>query len=133
MENIWPVISDEDKLVSKIKEGYNQVSQGKDVIIMEGVCDQSLVEALDARAIIVEDYSKGLSRARLNSSYQDWGEHLLGIVFNKIPLSRLNSVRNEITFKPGEDCINIMGVLPEDRILFTISVDELAKHLKGKY
>jgi len=132
VENICPVISGEDKVVSKIKKAYAQVSRDKDVVLVEGVCEQSMVEALNARAIIVEGYSEGLSLTRLNSSYQGWEEHLLGVVINKVPRSRVETVRNEITSQPGESGVNILGVLPEDRILFTISVDELARHLQGE-
>ncbi len=132
VDSICPVIGGQDKVVHKIREAYDQVSRGKDVVIVEGVCERSIVEALNARAIIVEGYSKELSRARLNNSYQDWGEYLLGVVLNKVPPSRVESVRNEITSQRGEAGINILGVLPEDRVLFTVSVGELAEYLQGE-
>ena len=132
VDSICPVISGKDKVVSKIREAYDRISRDKDVVVVEGVCEQSIVEALNARAIIVEGYSEELSLTRLNSSYQDWGEHLLGVVLNKVPRSRVESMRNEITSQPGEAGINVLGVLSEDRILFTISVGELAEYLQGE-
>lgn len=132
VDSICPVISGQDKVVSKIREAYDRISRGKDVVVVEGVCERSIVEALNARAIIVEGYSEELSLTRLNSSYQDWGEHLLGVVLNKVPRSRVESIRNEITSQPGEAGINVLGVLSEDRILFTISVGELAECLQGE-
>ena len=132
VDSICPVIGGQDKVVHKIREAYDRISRGKDVVIVEGMCDRSIVEALDARAIIVEGYSKELSQARPKNNYQDWGEYLLGIVLNKVPPSRVESVRNEITSQRGGAGINILGVLPEDRVLFTISVGELADHLQGE-
>ena len=35
---IRPVISSQDKVVNRIREAYDQVSPGKDVVIVEGVC-----------------------------------------------------------------------------------------------
>jgi len=132
VDSICPVISGQDKVVNKIREAYDRISRGKDVVIVEGVCERSIVEALDARAIIVEGYSKELSQARLENSYQDWGEYLLGIVLNKVPRSRVESVSSELSAQFGEAGIKILGVLPEDRVLFTISVGELARHLQGE-
>lgn len=132
LDSICPVISGQDKVVNRIREAYDQVSRGKDVVIVEGVCERSIVEALDARAIIVEGYSRELSQVKLNNSYRDWGEYLLGIVLNKVPRSQVESVRNEITSQRGGDGIKILGVLPEDRVLFALSVGELAEHLQGE-
>jgi len=132
VDSICPVISGQDKVVSKIREAYGRISRDKDVVIVEGVCERSIVEALNARAIIVEGYSKELSQARPKNSYQDWGEYLLGIVLNKVPPSRVESVRNEMASQLGGAGINILGVLPEDRVLFTVSVGELAEYLQGE-
>lgn len=132
VESICPVISGQDKVVSKIREAYDRISRGKDVVVVEGVCERSIVEALNAKAIIVEGYSKELSQAKLNNSYQGFGGYLLGVVLNKVPPSRVESIRNEITSQPGEAGINVLGVLSEDRILFTISVGELAECLQGE-
>lgn len=62
---LCPVISDKDNLVSGIKEACARVSQGKDVVIIEDKGKPSpayfkIVEALDARVIIVEGYSDRL-------------------------------------------------------------------------
>ncbi len=124
VDSICPIISGQD-LENRIREAYDRISPGKDVVIVEGVCQRSVVEALDARAIIVEDYSK----AKPGNSYKDWGEYLLGVVLNKVPRSRSASAPKDSQFG---DAVNILGVLPEDRILSTLSVGELAKYLQGE-
>jgi len=137
IDSLCPVISDEGNLASRIKEAYAKVSPGKDVVIVEGLSEQSqasyrVVEALDARVIIVEGYPGKLSKAKFISSYKDFGEHLLGVVFNKVPRSQVEHVHNEMTTQFNEAGINILGVLPEDRLLFTLTVGELAEHLQGE-
>ncbi len=132
---LCPVFSDASKLRNKIKEAYAKVSQGKDVVIIEGISDQSqaardIVEALDARVIIVESYTKESLKAI--NSYKDFGEHLLGIVLNKVPRSRVEHVRSETPAQFGQAGVNILGVLPEDRALFTLTVGELAECIQGE-
>ncbi len=132
---LCPVFSNESNLTKGIKEAYARVSQGKDVVIIEGVSDQSqashgMVEALDARVIIVEGYSKELLKAI--DSYKDFGRYLLGVVLNKVPRSRLEQVRGEMSTQLTKAGVNILGVLPEDRALFALTIGELAEHIQGE-
>ncbi len=130
--SICPVISGQDNRASRIKEACARVSRDRDVVIVEGVLERSLVEALGAKVIIVEDYSKKVSKAEINNGYQDLEKYLLGVVLNKVPGSQLDSVRGELSSQFGDAGLNILGVLPEDRTLFTLSIGELAEHLGGE-
>jgi BioD-like phosphotransacetylase family protein len=135
VEYLCPVISDGDNLTGKIKEALARVSLGKDVVIVEGISEQyqtsyGMVEALGAKVIVVEGYSKDLSKVK--NSYKDFGDHLLGIILNKVPGSQLERVHNELSTQFGEVGVKILGVLPEDRALFTLTVDELAEHIQGE-
>jgi len=137
IDSICPVITDPKNLAGKIKEAYDKVSPGKDVVIIEGAGEKStgedshrLVEDLDARVIIVEGYSNKLFQTV--SGYKNFGERLLGIVVNKVPGSQLERVHSELSTQFGEAGVSILGVLPEDRILFTLTVGELAEHLGGE-
>jgi len=131
VDSLCPIISGQDNVANKIRKAYDRVSPGKDVVIVEGVCQRSIVEALDARTIIVEDYSKE-SKAKLGNDYQDLGEYLLGVVLNKVPPSWIKSLPSELSSQFSEAGVNILGVFPEDRVLFTLSVSELAEHLQGE-
>jgi len=126
VDSICPVISGQDNVASRIRKAYDRVSPGKDVVIVEGVCERGIVEALDAKTVIVEDYS----RAKPGNDYQDLGQYLLGVVLNKVPRGRLDSMSTDSQF--SEAGVTILGVLPEDRILFTLSVGELAEYLQGE-
>jgi len=137
VEALCPVIGDQDNLVSGIKEAYAKVSQGKDVVIIEGIGKPSqayfkIVETLGARVIMVEGYSDGLPVARLITGGEEWGKYLLGAVLNKVPGSQLERVSGELSAQLGKAGVNILGVLPEDRALFTLTVGELAEHIHGE-
>jgi len=132
IDSLCPVISKQGELPSNIKKAYAKVSRDKDVVIVEGVWRQrpggkpieasyEVVQALDGRVIIVEPYSEKLAI----DNYRDFGKYLLGVVINKVPRSRLSA-------QFGKEGIDILGVLPEDRILFSLTIGELAEHIQGE-
>jgi len=130
---LCPVFSDGSGLSGEVKKAYARVSQGKDVVIVEGVSEQpsrDIVAALDARVIIVDDFSKESQEA--TDSYQDSVGNLLGVVLNKVPGSRVEQVRGEASTRFVKVGINILGVLPEDRALFTLTMGELAERIRGE-
>lgn len=135
LDLLCPAFRDEGNLGNRIKEAYAKVSSGKDVVIIEGTSELSqasrqIVDALDARVIIVEGYSKEL--AEKTNNYADFGESLLGVVLNKVPRSRWEQVSNEISTSLSQAGVNVLGVLPEERALFTITVGELAERIQGE-
>jgi len=116
---------------------YAKISQDKDVVIIEGICEQSqtcykIIEALGAKVIIVEGYSEEFPGAEATDRYKDFGESLIGVVLNRVPRSRLERVRSEISASFGSADLSTLGVLPEDRALLTVTVGELAEHIQGQ-
>jgi BioD-like phosphotransacetylase family protein len=139
--SLCPVIGRQGKLASRIKQAYARVSKSKDVVIVEGVwrlrpggkpieASYEVVKALDARVIIVEPYSEELSRAKFVDKYKDFGEYLLGVAVNKVPRSRVEPVHEQLSSQIAG--VDILGVLPEDRVLFGLTVGELAEHIQGE-
>lgn len=143
VESLCPLVGGEGVLADKIRKAYIEVSQNKDVVIMEGMCGQSpedslskasykIVEALKAKVIIVEGYSNQISGARLISSYKGFGDNLLGIVLNKVPVSQIKRASEEVSSRFGEARIKILGIMPEDRVLIALTVGELADYVQGE-
>ena len=135
VELLCPVLSDGSKLASSIKEAYAKVSQGKDMVIVEGSSEQhqvsgEIAKALNAKVIGIETYSKGLLKTTDN--YKDFGQSLLGIVLNKVPLIRMEQARNEVSAGLNKAGVNILGVLPEDRALLAMTMGELAERIQGE-
>jgi len=131
IESICPIISDQGNLADSVKEVYAKISSGKEVVMVEGIVAEAsyrIIEALDARVVIVESYSDKLPLTKFTDSYKDFGEHLLGVILNKVPRSQLERISAQF----GETGINILGLLPEDRVLFTLTIGELAEHIQGE-
>jgi BioD-like phosphotransacetylase family protein len=135
--DLCPVIVKED-MSDKFKKAYGKVAEGKEVVIVEGVWRlrpgakpvepaAEVAGALGARVIVVEPYSEELTGTKLAASYRGFGESLLGVVVNKVPLRRLKQLSEQLA---GE--VAVLGVLPEDRILFGLTVGEIAQRVDGQ-
>lgn len=128
-DSLCPPASD----VAKVKEACDKVARGKDVVIIEGRLGQNAGEIarnLKAKVIVVEAYSGQASS--FIDSYKGLGESLLGIVLNKVPKSQLKRVQEEALAGFGKAGINVLGIIPENRYLFAITVGELADSIQGK-
>ncbi|MFC2014314.1 AAA family ATPase, partial [Chloroflexota bacterium] len=139
---LCPVITEKDNLVNKIRDTYERVSSGKDVVIVEGVCglgsdtileraSYAMAEALCAKVIIVERYSSYLSQGTFADIYKEFGDFLFGVVLNEVPKARSEQVHKETSAQDGGAGVNILGILPEDRALFALTVAELAQDIQG--
>jgi BioD-like phosphotransacetylase family protein len=133
LEELCPVIGGENP-AAKVKKAYAKIAKGKDIVIVEGVwrrrpgappieASLEIVKALDARVIVVEAYSPGRLQAK-SAGYSGFGSHLLGVVINKVPASQMEAVRG---------LGGMVGIIPEDRTLASLSVAELAELVEGRF
>ncbi len=136
-----PITTGEVLTTNKIKEAYAVASQGKDVVIVEGQSGSSpdddlskasyqIARALEARVIVIETYSSKSSS--FIDSYKGFGGNLLGVVLNKVPKSQSKRVRDEVVPQFRAAGVNVLGVLPEDRVLLAPTIGELADCIQGK-
>ncbi len=117
--------------IKAVKSACNSVSEGRDVVIAEGKLDQDLAEVvgtIGTGVIVVETYA-GQTWPE-TSGYKKFG-NLLGVVLNRVPLSQLKSVETDFAERLDKDGIKCLGVIPEDRLLFTITVGDLAERVQG--
>jgi len=140
--SLCPLLSGQRPLADMVREAYIEVSQQKDVVIIEGRCGQGrddslsqaayeIAGALKARVIVVADYANQAT-AKLIDGYQGFGGNLLGIILNKVPRSQLKHAASEISPQFEAAGITVLGILPEDRALFTLTVGELADSIQGE-
>ncbi|MFH1002679.1 MAG: DRTGG domain-containing protein [Chloroflexota bacterium] len=109
--------------LGQLNKTLARVAGDKGVVIIEGpgiAAAPAVAEALNARVIVVASYNGPAA------SYDGFGERLLGFVLNKVPRRRLEKVTAQAAEKR-------LGVIPEDRALYTLTVAELAACLQGKF
>jgi BioD-like phosphotransacetylase family protein len=130
--------------VAILKDAYSRIAEGRDVIILEGGCNlregyliglptPSVAEMLDAHELAVIKYDNDLqilddaltAQTRLEES-------LIGVVLNAIPRQRMPFVQEVAKPALEEQGISVLAVLPQERLLLSISVGELAEFLSGE-
>ncbi|MFC1967580.1 DRTGG domain-containing protein [Chloroflexota bacterium] len=117
----------------KVKEACNAIARDKDAVIIEGAAGPGaadVAETLDARVIVMAGYGADISG--LIASGKVFGDRLLGLVINRVPPSRLESVRDETSAQLSSAGVSLLGVLPEERSLYALTVGELAESVQGK-
>ena len=132
VEQICPVIGEAGNLPDRIKKALDQVSKGKDVVIIEAGNSPEIAKALKAKVIIV-DTAVDSPGDRLISAGKAFGNLLLGVVLNKVPAGQVERVRSQVPVELAKEGINTLAVLPEDRTLFTLTIGEVATQVQGEF
>jgi BioD-like phosphotransacetylase family protein len=135
---------DRTDYVSTLKSVFSRVSAGRDVMILEGGSNlregylidlptPQVAKMLEAWALVVVKYGNDLqiiddaltARKRL-------GDSLVGVVLNAIPRQRMPFMQEMV--KPSLEARQtpVLAVLPQERLLLSVSVGELAEFLSGK-
>ena len=128
----------------KIKEAYAKLSQDKDIMILGGsgsflhsgkycgVDGPTLVKELGLKTILVDRYSKDLNYDYLMYAKEELGDSLLGVIFNDVPANVLNEVNDLVAPFLEDNGIKVLGVIPPDPIMKSITIQDLSDRLGGK-
>ena len=114
--------------------------KGKDVVLVEGTVGPnasdsvsqaaySAVKEMKARVIAIESYT-GQASGYIDS-YKGFGDSLAGVIINKVPQSQLEQVAEKTKAEFEAAGITVLGLVPENRSLLSITVGELAQGICG--
>jgi uncharacterized protein len=131
------------KFSDRITSAYEQIATDKDVVIIEGannmasgcLIDMSgieIVEAFQAKAIVVVRYRADLVLDHLLIAKRVIGDPVIGSVINTIPHGRLEWVQSAVKPFCEKRNIKIFAALPEDRLLMATTVEEIADAINGE-
>jgi BioD-like phosphotransacetylase family protein len=129
--------------VAKLDAAYERISKDKDVIILEGsgnpfkgslidLSSPQVTERLDARVLVTLRYNDNLCIDAAAGLHMVYGERLVGVVINQVPRRQfqfVQTIARPILEKRG---LPVFAVIPEERLLSSVSVDELVANLGGK-
>jgi len=134
----------ETDFVERLQSAYERIAEGRDIVLLEGGVNlregylinlptPQVAELLHAREVVVVKYNDDLqilddaltARVRL-------GDSLIGVVLNAIPRQRMPFVQELVKPALEERQVPVLAVLPQERLLLSISVGELAEVLNGK-
>jgi dethiobiotin synthetase len=123
---------------ARILDAYGRVAAAKDIVLVEGgdhplegslikLAAPSVIELLDAHVIVVIRYNDG----RCTGLHIYFGPRLMGVVINSVPRRQMRFVHDTARPLLEQRNVPVLAVLPEERLLSSISVQELVEQLNG--
>jgi BioD-like phosphotransacetylase family protein len=154
LEQICPVVLTQDlvaralrgeagDLRSKIQLAYEAVSVGKDITLLGGAGSLSdgafldisgtrLAKEFRAAVLLIDPYLNEVCIDCILTAREVLRDHLLGVVLNRVTPQSLPEVEQMVVpFLAGKG-IEMLGVLPLDRVLDAITVRQMVDVLDGK-
>ena len=128
---------------NKVKNSFNRLSKGRDLMLIEGaqyfvhgtilgLSSLEISRILKAKVLLIDTFNEELTVDRILSAGEYFGEMLLGVVVNWVPERRLAFTRNQLPRFLSEHDIRVIGSIPTDRVLRSISVNDLSAGLGGE-
>lgn len=127
----------------KVLRAFGTLACDKDVMLIEGpdtrdegsvlsltAADQASL--LDARVLLVVRGHESALLDRAVAFQRELGDRLLGVVLNAIPRGSLSYTTNTIVPALERVGVMVLGVLPEDRTLSSVSVGQVTGYLDGR-
>ena len=97
-----------------------------------GLSTKEIAHTTDAAILLVSRYDSLLCVANFLAAKKTLGDRLIGVVINDIPPSKLEEVQSLIKPYLEQQNIPLLGMLPQDKLLNSVSVRELSKRLNAK-
>jgi len=128
---------------AKVKAAFDRISSGKDIVLLEGAQNfihgrilglsaQEVPNLIEARVLLLDSFNDELSTDRALSALEYWGDNFLGVIFNWVPERRISFAKNLLVrFLEGRG-VTVFGSIPTDRVLRSITVNDLAAGLNGE-
>ena len=136
---------DPAKCVDKILLAYEKASREKDIMLIEGASTLSsgafldcavphLASKLDAQILLISRFMNDhvvdeILQARDYASR--WDMRISGVIINCVPKSRIERVERVIKPILEKNGIDVLGIIPEDRMLGAITVREIHEAVRG--
>lgn len=155
LTDICPVVLDEEALhdvlagsevdaMNRVAAAYERLRAGKDIIICEGLGEiwqgrflrtsgAEVVAALDLGTLLVAKFAGARLLDDIIYVKDALKEHLLGVLFNMVPESRLPLVKAEYTRFLAKNDIESYGAIASSSLLSAVSVGEIVDALDGTF
>jgi len=109
-------------------EGAGNLCQGN----LFNLSSPEVAEKLDASVLLVVKFDNSCIVDQILHAKELFGDRLLGVLINSIPHDELDNMTNVIKPFLVNRGIDVLGMLPTDRLLQSVSVRELVTQLKAK-
>lgn len=130
-------------LVRNIASAYKDLEQGRDLMLVagsgsmysgkySGVDAISVVKALGLQSVVIDRFEKELNYDLLLMLKEQLGDNLSGVILNDVPPAFLEEVSGHLAPFLEARGVPVLGILPRDPLMGSITVGDLAQRLGGK-
>ncbi len=140
------VLEGKDKQLSvKLESTFDKVSKGKDVMTLEGAGDMSggsvlglsdfeVARMTDSKILLVARYCDDFAVNRIVTYMKMLPKdvEVIGIIFNNIGPHFVNFVKEKVVPYFEKKGIKVLGVIPQDKTLMSVTAGEIAEALHGQ-
>jgi BioD-like phosphotransacetylase family protein len=155
LADISPVILSEDSyrnclkdiklssnFLEEISKAFNNIKQDKDVVLLEGaksiedglflgISSRDICKKIKAKTIVIFKYCTEIVDQVL--FYKEYfNNNFGGIIINLIPEESIGYLKDFILPFLSNKKINVFGCVTSDKVLSSVSIKEMARHLDGK-
>jgi BioD-like phosphotransacetylase family protein len=129
---------------SVLLNAFDKVSEGRDLVILEGggtlrdgyivgLATPHVAHMLKAQELVILKYVSNVQAMDdALTAQKRLGDSMLGVVINAVPRLHMEFVQEVITKALADRGIKTFAILPQDRLLLSISVGEIAGVLNGQ-
>ena len=132
------------ELAETVKAAVSGLEQDVELVMVEGPpllasngeridLSVTLAKALQARVLVVTPFTSDLTARDVGNVANLEIEQLLGVIINKIPRYRNLEVKKRLLPAIQGNGIKVLGSIPEDRLMSSVTVEQIARHLQGRW
>jgi BioD-like phosphotransacetylase family protein len=136
-------LKDMKGLLGKIVNSFNRLSKDKDIMLIGGygsiytgsylgVQGLQVIKRLNSKAVIVVKYEGEYIVDYVLQAKKDLKEKFLGVILNKVTEEHKQSADEYAVPFLKRKGVDILGVIPHDPVVGSITVEELTEMLGGK-
>jgi len=130
-------------LMAQVNAAYQGLAQGRDVMLVAGSGSMysgkysgldavGMVKSLGVKALVIDRFEKELNYDLLLMLKEQMEGGLAGVVLNDVPPTFLEEVSAHLAPFLESRGIPVLGILPRDPLMGSITVGDLATRLGGK-
>jgi BioD-like phosphotransacetylase family protein len=131
--------ADREEVRRRINTAFTAAAAGRDLLLVGGgdsavatgavvgLTGREIVEMLDARAVLVAKCASFLDLDAVLVACRALGERCVGVILNRVPHGETSLIADHIIPCLEREGLRVLGFLPEDPILRSASVRELAE------
>lgn len=127
----------------RVEMAWQRVGQDKDVLLIEGgryplegasfnLASHQVAGRVDAAVLGVVRYENSFSVDAALGLRRLYGERLIGVVLNAVHRQYMRFVQDTVRPFLEANGLPVLAVLPQERMLLALSVQELVEHLDGQ-